>query len=96
MDQVHAAVAAAADEPLRSEPVLAAEVAASTWATDTAGAWPMPPAGSANGDRAQAADNYSCRSDGQAMRSDAHSYTKGGVRLRRSGAVIWPRGWSSN
>src|SRR5262245_65894891 len=30
MDQVHAAVAAAADEPLRSEPVLAAEVAAST------------------------------------------------------------------
>jgi len=30
MDQVHAAVSAAADEPLRSEPVLAAEVAAST------------------------------------------------------------------
>jgi DNA-binding PucR family transcriptional regulator len=30
MDQVYAAVAAAADEPLRSEPVLAAEVAAST------------------------------------------------------------------
>jgi hypothetical protein len=30
MDQVHAAVAAVADEPLRSEPVLAAEVAAST------------------------------------------------------------------
>jgi DNA-binding PucR family transcriptional regulator len=30
MDQVHAAVLAAADEPLRSEPVLAAEVAAST------------------------------------------------------------------
>jgi DNA-binding PucR family transcriptional regulator len=30
MDQVHAAVAAAADEPLRSEPTLAAEVAAST------------------------------------------------------------------
>ena len=30
MDQVQAAVAAAADEPLRSEPVLAAEVAAST------------------------------------------------------------------
>jgi hypothetical protein len=30
MDQVHAAVAAAADEPLRSDPVLAAEVTAST------------------------------------------------------------------
>jgi DNA-binding PucR family transcriptional regulator len=30
MDQVYAAVSAAADEPLRSEPVLAAEVAAST------------------------------------------------------------------
>jgi len=30
MDQIHAAVVAAADEPLRSEPVLAAEVAAST------------------------------------------------------------------
>ena len=30
MDRVHAAVSAAADEPLRSEPVLAAEVAAST------------------------------------------------------------------
>jgi DNA-binding PucR family transcriptional regulator len=30
MDQVHAAVSAAADEPLRSEPTLAAEVAAST------------------------------------------------------------------
>ena len=30
LDQVHAAVAAAADEPLRSEPVLAAEMAAST------------------------------------------------------------------
>ena len=30
MDQVHAAVSAAADEPLRSGPVLAAEVAAST------------------------------------------------------------------
>ena len=30
MDQVHSAVSAAADEPLRSEPVLAAEVAAST------------------------------------------------------------------
>jgi DNA-binding PucR family transcriptional regulator len=30
MDQVHAAVLAAADEPLRGEPVLAAEVAAST------------------------------------------------------------------
>jgi len=30
MDQVHEAVSAAADEPLRSEPVLAAEVAAST------------------------------------------------------------------
>ena len=30
MAEVHAAVAAAADEPLRSEPVLAAEVAAST------------------------------------------------------------------
>ena len=30
MDQVHAAVAAAADEPLRSEPTLAAEMAAST------------------------------------------------------------------
>ena len=32
MDQVYVAVAAAADEPLRSEPVLAAEVAASTQA----------------------------------------------------------------
>ena len=31
MDQVQAAVTAAADEPLRSEPVLAAEVAATTW-----------------------------------------------------------------
>jgi len=30
MDQIHAAVVAAADDPLRSEPVLAAEVAAST------------------------------------------------------------------
>ena len=30
MDQVHAAVSAAADEPLRSEPTLAAEMAAST------------------------------------------------------------------
>ena len=30
MAEVHAAVSAAADEPLRSEPVLAAEVAAST------------------------------------------------------------------
>jgi DNA-binding PucR family transcriptional regulator len=30
MDQVHSAVSAAADEPLRSEPLLAAEVAAST------------------------------------------------------------------
>ena len=30
MDQVHTAVSAAADEPLRSEPTLAAEVAAST------------------------------------------------------------------
>ena len=30
MDQVHAAVSAAADEPLRSDPTLAAEVAAST------------------------------------------------------------------
>ena len=30
MDQVQAAAAAAPDEPLRSEPVLAAEVAAST------------------------------------------------------------------
>jgi len=31
MAEVHAAVSAAADEPLRSEPVLAAEVAAATW-----------------------------------------------------------------
>ena len=30
MAEMHAAVSAAADEPLRSEPVLAAEVAAST------------------------------------------------------------------
>jgi DNA-binding PucR family transcriptional regulator len=42
MDQVQAAVLAAADEPLRSEPILAAEVAASTranvlhWAADIA------------------------------------------------------------
>ena len=80
MAEVYAAVSAAADEPLRSEPVLAAEVAASTranvlhWAAST---------GSERSGSSAAAETAAYTS---AIRSAGSSSTARAIRRTRSAA----------